>query len=80
MFNTLGNITLNPRSGLLFIDYDTGGTVQLAGDASIDWDPERVRKIAGAERIVDFRVEAVIENSGGFPLVSKFRQFSRFNP
>lgn len=80
MFNTLGNISINPGAGLLFIDFDAGRTLQLAGVASIDWDPKRVRKIAGAERIVDFRVEAVIDNSDGFPLVSKFQQFSRFNP
>jgi hypothetical protein len=39
-----------------------------------------VRSFAGAERIVDFELAKVIDNSFGFPLQSKFRQFSRFNP
>lgn len=80
MFNTLGNVMVNPQAGLLFIDFDGGRTLQLSGSASIDWDPERVRSFAGAERIVDFELAKVIDNSFGFPLQSKFRQFSRFNP
>lgn len=34
-FNTLGNIVLEPRVGLLFIDFDSGTLLQLAGRASI---------------------------------------------
>lgn len=80
MFNTLGNILLNPHAGLLFIDFDTGRTIQIAGVASIDWNAERAHGFAGAERIIDFEVGEIIDNSFGFPLIAKFRQFSRFNP
>ncbi|MGH7781394.1 MAG: pyridoxamine 5'-phosphate oxidase family protein [Candidatus Binataceae bacterium] len=80
MFNTLGNIAVNPHAGLLFIDFNSGRTLQLTGIASIDWSPERARGIAGAERVIDFEVEEVIDNDRGFPLLSRFRQFSRFNP
>jgi predicted pyridoxine 5'-phosphate oxidase superfamily flavin-nucleotide-binding protein len=80
MFNTLGNLVVNSVAGLLFIDFDGGRTLQLSGSASIDWNPERVRTFAGAERIVDFAIAEVIENPFGFPLQSRFRQFSRFNP
>lgn len=80
MFNTLGNIVVNPKAGLLFIDFDGGCTLQLSGSASIDWNSERRRSFAGAERIVDFELAEVIDNPFGFPLQSKFRQFSRFNP
>jgi uncharacterized protein len=80
MFNTLGNLTINPHAALLFIDFESGRTLQLRGAASIDWDPERARTFAGAERVVDFAIEDVIDNPNGFPLMSKFRQFSRFNP
>jgi uncharacterized protein len=76
MFNTLGNIIVNPKAGLLFIDFDDGRTLQLNGSASIDWNPERVRSFPGAERIVDFELAEVIDNPFGFPLQSKFRQFS----
>lgn len=80
MFNTLGNITVNPGAGLLFIDFDSGRTLQLSGSASIDWDPERALGFAGAERIVDFAIAEIIDDPRGFPLQSRFRQFSRFNP
>jgi uncharacterized protein len=80
MFNTLGNLTDNPHAGLLFIDFDTGRTLQLTGRASIDWNPERVRTFPGAERVIDFALEQIIDTPAGFPLVAKFRQFSRNNP
>jgi uncharacterized protein len=37
-FNTLGNIELDPRCGLLFIDFSNGDTLQLSGRAEIVWD------------------------------------------
>src|SRR5271168_3840309 len=80
MFNTLGNVTINPHAGLLFIDFATSRTLQLTGEASIDWSLDRVRTFAGAERIVDFALEQIIDTPMGFPLMSKFRQFSRNNP
>ena len=80
MFNTLGNVTVNPHAGLLFIDFDSGRTLQLTGRASIDWNPERVRTFPGAERVIDIEVEQVIDTPVGFHLVAKFRQYSRNNP
>ena len=80
MFNTLGNVTVNPHAGLLFIDFDSGRTLQLTGRASIDWNPERVRTFPGAERVIGFALEQIIDNPAGFALIAKFRQFSRNNP
>jgi len=80
MFNTLGNLTVNARAGLLFIDFESGRTLQLTGRASIDWTPARTRTFAGAERVVDFELEQIIDDAAGFGLVAKFRQFSRSNP
>ena len=48
MFNTLGNIVSNPKSGLLFLDFDTGRTLQLTGAAEIVWEPAEVARFAGA--------------------------------
>jgi uncharacterized protein len=80
MFNSLGNIAINPAAGLLFIDFDSGRTLQLTGRASIDWNPERAGNFAGAERVIDFVLTEVAANEHGFPLLAKFRQYSRFNP
>lgn len=50
-FNTLGNFTLNPVAGLLFIDFETGAVLQLTGRTEILWegDPE-LDGIQGAQR------------------------------
>jgi uncharacterized protein len=80
MFNTLGNLTVNPHAGLLFIDFDSGRTLQITGRASIDWSPDRMRTFPGAERVIDFEIAQIIDTPAGFPLVAKFRQYSRNNP
>ncbi|MDF1723526.1 MAG: pyridoxamine 5'-phosphate oxidase family protein [Alcanivorax sp.] len=37
-FNTLGNLTLHPRAGLLFIDFDNGDLLYLSVEAIVLWD------------------------------------------
>jgi predicted pyridoxine 5'-phosphate oxidase superfamily flavin-nucleotide-binding protein len=42
MFNSLGNLAVNPRCGLLFVDFDTHRALQLVGRAVVEGDAERV--------------------------------------
>jgi uncharacterized protein len=56
-FNTLGNLVANPRAGLLFLDFDTGDTLQLTGSAGIVWDGPLVTGFAGAERMLELAPE-----------------------
>lgn len=56
-FNTLGNIALNPRVGLLFIDFQTGDLVTLTGQAEMIWNGPELQGFVGAERLVRIRVE-----------------------
>lgn len=37
LFNSLGNLALNPEAALLFLDFDHGRTLQLSGTAKIEW-------------------------------------------
>lgn len=55
-FNTLGNLIVEPRASLLFVDFDTGDILQLQGMAEIDWNAGAAQQIAGAERLWRFRV------------------------
>ena len=80
MFNTLGNISENPRAGLLFADFEGGDTLQLTGEARVVWDPESAARFAGAERLVEFRVEEAIEIADASPLRWRFLEYSPFNP
>jgi predicted pyridoxine 5'-phosphate oxidase superfamily flavin-nucleotide-binding protein len=50
MFNTLGNLAVDPRCGLLFTDFQR--TLQLSGTAEVAWE--------GTTRRVEMRVESVI--------------------
>lgn len=36
MFNTLGNLLVHPRAGLLLVDFERGDTLQLTGRARVD--------------------------------------------
>lgn len=80
MFNTLGNIALNPSTGLLFIDFDGNRTLQLTGQAEIVWDEAQIAQYAGAERLIRFQVNAVIETKNALPFTWVFDSFSPANP
>ena len=76
MFNTLGNIEVDPRCGLLFIDFDTGDCLQLTGEAAILWEPEHVCRFPGAKRVVSFQLEDVIHIEVALPLTWRFQDYS----
>ncbi len=67
-FNTIGNLVMDPRVGLLFVDFETGGLLQLTGHASIDWNPGDASRHAGAPRLVTIDIEEIIELRGVLPL------------
>lgn len=80
MFQTLGNITANPNAGLLFIDFKLGTTLQLTGRAKIFWDAEHTAKFVGAERVVEFQIDKVVEIDNATRLRWSFLDYSPFNP
>lgn len=59
LFNTLGNLSVHPLAGLLFVDYDSGSTMQLSVDTEIVWDGPDVAAFAGAQRLLRHRVRAM---------------------
>ncbi|MFB3117474.1 MAG: pyridoxamine 5'-phosphate oxidase family protein, partial [Myxococcota bacterium] len=75
-FNTVGNILINPRAGLLFIDFETGDLLYLTCGAEIIWDSEERRAFTGAERLVRFTVDegCIVENA--MPIRWDFRDYS----
>jgi ferredoxin-NADP reductase/predicted pyridoxine 5'-phosphate oxidase superfamily flavin-nucleotide-binding protein len=77
-FNTIGNIQLNPRAGLLFLDFDRGDVVYLTVRAEVVWEGEAVRAFAGAERLLRFEVEEMIRVEGSLPLRFSFGEYSPF--
>lgn len=61
MFNTLGNLAAHPEAGLLLVDFESGDTLQLTGRTTIEWDPAAREGMPGAERVVEFLIEGVVE-------------------
>ena len=80
MFQTLGNLTINPRAGLLFLDWETGSTLQLTGQAQIVWDSQALRSRPGAERLVEITVDAVYEHERALPAPWRLIEPYRRNP
>jgi hypothetical protein len=71
MYNTLGNLLGHPRAGLLFVDFETGDTVQLTGRADVLWEP------ATAVRVT---IEEVLETLGACSLRFELVEPSPANP
>lgn len=67
-FNTLGNLAVYPRAGLLFVDFDSGDLLHLAVEGEIVWDGPLVEAFEGAERLLRLRVREVVRNVGALPL------------
>ncbi|WP_432723835.1 pyridoxamine 5'-phosphate oxidase family protein [Jeongeupia wiesaeckerbachi] len=67
-FNTLGNLQVNPRAGLVFPDFASGDLLYIAGRGEIIWDGDELHAFAGAERLVRFRVEGVLRLRRRLPL------------
>ncbi|MGW3497930.1 pyridoxamine 5'-phosphate oxidase family protein [Streptomyces sp. NPDC001020] len=80
MFLTLGNLTVNPRAGLLIPDWESGSFLHLTGTAWIDWDPQHAARIPGAQRLVEFDIAEVVEVTAASPLRWGPPAYSRFNP
>jgi predicted pyridoxine 5'-phosphate oxidase superfamily flavin-nucleotide-binding protein len=38
LFNSFGNLAVDPEASLLFFDFDSGRTLQLSGTAEVHWD------------------------------------------
>jgi predicted pyridoxine 5'-phosphate oxidase superfamily flavin-nucleotide-binding protein len=80
MFMTLGNITVNPRVGLLFPDWVTGGLLQISGRAVVNWDPASAAPLAGAERVVELTIDAVRQTERALHTRWSRPVLSRYNP
>ncbi len=63
LFQTFGNLTVNPHAGLLFIDFDRSYTLQLTGTAEILWQTELLTEFPDAKRLVKFEIEEIIETN-----------------
>jgi hypothetical protein len=71
-FNTLGNFLLNPRAGLLFVDFATGDMLQMAGRVQVVLASPEISAFQGAERLWRFTPERVVIRPAGLPMSWNF--------
>ncbi|MFD4522542.1 pyridoxamine 5'-phosphate oxidase family protein [Streptomyces sp. NPDC058470] len=73
MFLSLGNLTVDPRAGLLFLDWVSGSVLQLTGTARTEFGRD-------GERTVRFLVDEVVETPAASPLTWSAPEYSPANP
>jgi ferredoxin-NADP reductase/predicted pyridoxine 5'-phosphate oxidase superfamily flavin-nucleotide-binding protein/ferredoxin len=67
-FNTLGNVFLNGRAGLVFVDFATGGLLQMTGDAEVLLDSADIATFPNAERLWRFVPRRVVFRADALPM------------
>lgn len=66
-FNTIGNIMADPRVGLVFVDFETGGLLHLSGRATVDWSPVGAHD-PDAWRMITVEIETVLDRPAALSL------------
>ena len=84
-FNTLGNFLMNPRAGLVFVDFENGTTLQLIGRAEILWDAnepqyETEDETGGTKRFWELHIYRWLEVKNAHELEWSFLDYSPYNP
>jgi hypothetical protein len=67
-YNTIGNLVMDSRAGILFVDFERGGLLQLTGRVRIDWDSPELEHFPGARRLVQFELDEAVELERALPL------------
>ena len=71
-YNTIGNIAKNPKSGYLFIDFQTGDMLTMTGETQVIWDGPEVDAFDGAQRLMLVEASEIRRIRGGFAHGSTF--------
>ena len=76
LFNTLGNLEVDARAGLLFIDFQSGRMLHIIGRARICWDVPETTRSAGIERLIFLDIQCVVNREHAFPHLFDFVSYS----
>ena len=76
IFNTVGNILVNPKAGLLFIDFNTQDLLYITGRAEIIWEGKEKDAFLGAERLIRIQIESWKRVENSLPLRFEFGEYS----
>ena len=76
LFNTLGNLLVDPRAGLLFVDFRAGTMLHLSGRARVVWDVPAALALSGVERQILFDLDGVVRRENACPFAFDFLGYS----
>ena len=62
MFRSLGNVLVNPKVGMLFVDFERPNRMRINGIASLHDDDELLSSFEGAQLIVRVHAERIFPN------------------
>ncbi|MGB2926487.1 MAG: pyridoxamine 5'-phosphate oxidase family protein [Limnothrix sp.] len=75
-YNTLGNLHLNNRVGILFVDFETGDLLSLTGTAEIIWESDELTSFTGAEQLIRITAEEIVSMPEVLPFSWDFEEYS----
>lgn len=82
MFNTLGNLAVDSRAGIVVMDFEGGTLLQMTGTATLQFDqPDEARQpTGGTGRYWDFDVEGWLEVPSRSPIAWQLLERSPHDP
>jgi predicted pyridoxine 5'-phosphate oxidase superfamily flavin-nucleotide-binding protein len=80
MFRSLGNIVVNPKVGLLFVDFERGRRLRVNGTATLHDDAESVALFEGAQAVVRVAVARVFPNCPRYIHQMQLVEYSVYAP
>lgn len=75
-FMTFGNLALDPRAGLVFVDFERGDLLSMTGRVDLLWDADDIASFDGAARAWRFHLDEAVRLRDALPLRWTFRDWS----
>jgi predicted pyridoxine 5'-phosphate oxidase superfamily flavin-nucleotide-binding protein len=79
-FRSVGNLLLNPRVGMLFIDFEAARRIRVNGSASIDDADPMLSQYPSADLIVRVRADEIFPNCPRYIHTMKITDMSEYAP
>jgi predicted pyridoxine 5'-phosphate oxidase superfamily flavin-nucleotide-binding protein len=80
MFKSLGNILINPKVGLLFLDFEHPNRMRVSGTATVSDDDPLLAEFPGAQLLVRVHAERIFPNCPRYIHKMKLVQHSVYAP
>lgn len=80
LYQTLGNLKLTPRAGLVFPDFETGNVLYVTGSTEILIGPEANNVLPRSNLVVKVKIQVARLVEAGLPFRGTSDEFSPYNP